>query len=417
MFVSVFIMFCCATLISSRFQFTSVNLSSHDFLKTTRFSQIILSSLNCLLSHLLKINRWRYYLCFSEKLFSPLLKIEKKLYRNMSETVDLRKWGEDHINRSIKQVNDHTWLMGNFALRRFTTDYDAAAVTWIDSVDKSAWFLRENPNDSLPVASVPSSSSFSSSSNTRVDSAYIKLIHEAGDFSAVWAIGNDVICKTRFREANVTAESVTLEYVSKNRKPSSSFDVPEVLRQVFVDDRYFLLVRRLPGRTLDTAWPSLDERWKSHYVSSIVNACIEMATWRGLEVGGIDGQLIPEYFLASPNGDFSLVRGRCEALSTDYLNPVFYHADLGPTNIIVEDEPISGKVGIIDFECAGFFPKEWIRTKFRVCSGLDLIVSGDDGSATQWRWRMQKALEAAGFKDCLQAYIKQRHGISKPVKP
>jgi hypothetical protein len=34
----------------------------------------------------------------------------------------------------------------------------------------------------------------------------------------------------------------------------------------------------------------------------------------------------------------------------DCLNRVFNHADLGPTNIIVEDQPNSGKVGIIDFE-------------------------------------------------------------------
>jgi predicted unusual protein kinase regulating ubiquinone biosynthesis (AarF/ABC1/UbiB family) len=41
----------------------------------------------------------------------------------------------------------------------------------------------------------------------------------------------------------------------------------------------------------------------------------------------------------------------------DCLNFVFTHADLGPTNIIVEDELNLGKVEIIDFEIAGYFPR------------------------------------------------------------
>ena len=41
----------------------------------------------------------------------------------------------------------------------------------------------------------------------------------------------------------------------------------------------------------------------------------------------------------------------------DCLNFVFNHADLGPTNIIVENKLNSRKVGIIDFEIAGYFPQ------------------------------------------------------------
>lgn len=318
----------------------------------------------------------------------------------------VRKFGEDHINRSIKQIDDQTWLMGRFILRRSTADHKVAM--WIDSVDSSSWSLTEASKGQLPVINT------TISSKTGIDSPYIKLIHEIGDTSAVWAIGNDVICKIRFIDAGVTAESVTLDYVRK-KKPSS-FIVPGVLRQIFIEDRYFLLMKRLPGRTLDNAWPTLNERWKNHYINSIVDSCTEMATWKGLEIGGVDGRLLPEYFLASSDGNFSLVRQRCEALGMDCSsNPVFYHADLGPTNIIVEEDgPTSGRVGIIDFECAGFFPREWIRTKFRISSGLDLTsLKDDDVSATQWRWRVQKALEAAGFEDCVQSYVKLKHEIMK----
>jgi thiamine kinase-like enzyme len=51
-------------------------------------------------------------------------------------------------------------------------------------------------------------------------------------------------------------------------------------------------------------------------------------------------------------------------MGMDCLNFVFNYADLGPTNIIVKDKPNSGKVRIIDFEIAGYFPQSWIRTKF-----------------------------------------------------
>jgi predicted unusual protein kinase regulating ubiquinone biosynthesis (AarF/ABC1/UbiB family) len=66
-------------------------------------------------------------------------------------------------------------------------------------------------------------------------------------------------------------------------------------------------------------------------------------------------------------------------MGIDCLNFVFNHADLRPTNIIVENKLNSGKVGIIDFEIAGYFPQSWIRTKFWISSGMDLsrLVAND----------------------------------------
>ncbi|KKK22180.1 hypothetical protein ARAM_007478, partial [Aspergillus rambellii] len=69
--------------------------------------------------------------------------------------------------------------------------------------------------------------------------------------------------------------------------------------------------------------------------------------------------------------------GICETLALvkrwgmDCSDLVFYHADLGPGNIIVEDVPRTGSLGLIDWEIAGYFPRGWIRT-----NGLDLPGSG-----------------------------------------
>jgi len=90
----------------------------------------------------------------------------------------------------------------------------------------------------------------------------------------------------------------------------------------------------------------------------------------------------------------------------------FYHADLGPTNIIVENKPNSGEVGIIDFEISGYFPRGWIRTKFRISSGMDLSASATNNQ-TWWRAEVQKALGANGFEDYSQAWIEWRYHNKK----
>lgn len=70
----------------------------------------------------------------------------------------------------------------------------------------------------------------------------------------------------------------------------------------------------------------------------------------------------------------------------------FYHCDLGPGNIIVDND--AQIVGILDWETAGFVPREWIRTKFCISSGMDL--PGDGEKRTDWRRRVQKQLEGEG---------------------
>ncbi len=80
----------------------------------------------------------------------------------------------------------------------------------------------------------------------------------------------------------------------------------------------------------------------------------------------------------------------------------FYHCDLGPGNIIVS--LAEGSIGIIDWETAGFVPKEWIRTKFCVSSGMDL-PEGDQDSRVDWRRRVQRELEKEGFPEIAERWM------------
>ncbi|KFY89015.1 hypothetical protein V500_05991 [Pseudogymnoascus sp. VKM F-4518 (FW-2643)] len=309
--------------------------------------------------------------------------------------VAVRKWGDDHINKSIRQINLDTWLIDGLVLHRSPCLSNAA--TWNVDGDNSSYTLTEAPTP-LPSATTP------------LDSPYIKLVYEAGDASAVWSIGNNALCKVKYIEEGVTPESVTLHFV---RDQHPSFETPKVIHHAFGNDRSYLFLQRVPGRTLDAAWPSLDEYWRRHYVKVVANICSEMAVWKGAKFGGVDGKNIPERYLVKSSApeDFSSanLQAECEAMGMDCSNFVFGHADLGPTNIIVEDEPDSGQVGIIEFEIAGYFPRSWIRTKFRISSGMDLSPLAAD-NPHWWRAEVQRALGANGFDDAVEAWEEWRRG-------
>jgi hypothetical protein len=144
-----------------------------------------------------------------------------------------------------------------------------------------------------------------------------------------------------------------------------------------------------------------------------------MAEWKGHVFGGVDGQNISEYYLLNRSAskdykrpapeDFSSanLQASCELLGMDCLNLVFSHNDLGPTNIIVEDEPKSGKIGILDFEVAGYFPRSWIRTKFRISFGMYLSPDISD-DPFWWAKEVPEALGDSGFDDVAEAWWKWR---------
>jgi hypothetical protein len=299
-----------------------------------------------------------------------------------------RKYGKDHINQSLKQVDSNTWLIGSLLLSRLPNYLENA--TWNDHGDNSSYTLTAAPAPQHLTTLAP-------------NSPLISLVYEAGDFSAVWSIGNYAFCKVKYIEEGVTPESVTLNFV-QDQHPS--FDTPKVIHHAFDRERSYLFLERLPGRTLDKAWPTLSEEWRLHYVNTVVRFCKEMAEWECDRLGGVDNQHVPEYYL-QPKGaeNFSSLRSTCEEIGMDCSRFVFYHADLGPANIIVEEEPRSGKVGIIDFEVAGYFPRGWIRTKFRLSSGMDLSDSATS-NPKWWRSEVQKALGADGFEDYLEAWMR-----------
>ncbi|KAJ5047336.1 uncharacterized protein L3040_003163 [Drepanopeziza brunnea f. sp. 'multigermtubi'] len=222
--------------------------------------------------------------------------------------VVVKEYGEDHINKSLKQIDSNTWLIGDLLLHRCPSPSDTA--TWNVDSDNSSYPLSWQPH--RPTASTSS-----------------------------WSM--------TYIEEGATPESVTSNFV-RDQRPS--FEIPKVLHHAFGSDRSYLFLRRVPGRTLDTAWQSLNEYWKRHYVNAIVDVCKEMAEWKGAGLGGLDDQNRLECYLGTPRGGSGFgsanIEAGCKEIGMD-CSVILYHADLGPTTIIVEDEPIPGRVGIVDF--------------------------------------------------------------------
>lgn len=134
---------------------------------------------------------------------------------------------------------------------------------------------------------------------------------------------------------------------------------------------------------------------------------------QGDSISGVDGGHLPEYFLGKrirqtwdQGWDFQpeLLRKNCQGMSMD--SPlVFHHCDLGPFNIMVQIEAGEISIGVIDWECAGFVPQDWVRTKYVVSGGMDFdLVGGSREARRDFRDRMQLGLGQHGYREASESW-------------
>lgn len=292
------------------------------------------------------------------------------------------------VNESIREINDNSWLIGDRILLSRNRSPSSGS-TWSDGKD-SFYAISEAP------CPLPPSRPLSATAN-------IRMVYDAGGVSAVWRIG-EAFCKVKvLNSANSTREHVTLQYLHKKR--SLSFAIPDVHYHAEYDSRYYIILSSLTGQTVAEAWPNLDEATKKHYVSQVASSCKELAAWQGDSISGVDGRYLSDEFLTQIGLlDFSPQKllSNCQALGMDCSTFFFYHCDLGPGNIIVNPE--NGSIGIIDWETAGFVPKEWVRTKFCISGGMDLPYD-DQELRSDWRRRVQRQLQEEGFPEIADQWL------------
>lgn len=216
------------------------------------------------------------------------------------------------VQESIRQVEDNSWLVGEKLL-----------------------LTRTTPSESIwEYTVVPVSHPLPGSRPLRDDDEHVTLVYQAGDSSAVFSIGKGAFCKVKLLDTpQITREHITLSWLHARKW---SFPLPKILYHAEFGDRYYLFISKITGQTLDSIWPELEDAQRQYFVERIVSICEELAVPApGDAISGVDGSFVPEEYLCARSKDCSPknLRKNSLALGMDRSNLVFYHCDLGPTNI------------------------------------------------------------------------------------
>ncbi|KAH7333354.1 hypothetical protein BKA65DRAFT_564556 [Rhexocercosporidium sp. MPI-PUGE-AT-0058] len=208
-------------------------------------------------------------------------------------------------------------------------------------------------------------------------------------------------------------ESKTIAFI---REEAPEVPVPEVIH-TWIDrewNRTFLILRRIPGQTLDNEWSRLAPNQRLQIASKVVEYCRKLASISSCRfesaTGRAHGRHVSSVVIPRPIGPFSskALASHLSAVAPESDLDVgslfyFYHADLGPTNIMVVNGTM---VGILDWESAAYYPKFWIATKPRLSAGFYLQKDRTDQKA--WSCILSKMLEADEFPQNVGGYDKWR---------
>ena len=306
---------------------------------------------------------------------------------------------EPHINASIWPTEDgEKWAMGTLMLcERLSEGTKApsdAIVTWQDG--KGVAYCLRPREDSTTTSPPP------------YDPANAPLIPRHFT-SAIFEIGTDVLVKVRWApEGWPRTEGDAIRLV---RDKAPEVPVPEAIHYWYDEKwtRYFLILRRVHGQTLDKIWFMLSERDKQAICIQIARHIRRIATitspifqhpdgeplgdLRLMHAEGMTGMWDPVY--GGWPGPFShselreYLKETSDGVEAPEFEPQFqlYQGDPTPENIIVTGaetsnaaEPGSlGQVriaGIIDWERAGFYPDFWSLLHPNVpVSGFELSLT------------------------------------------
>lgn len=296
-----------------------------------------------------------------------------------------------HVNDSIQAINGTSWLIGGKLLlsRQASPSPNTSQPSWGDG--SGGCFVLSDAPSPLPQCQPHPA-----------DSTELPRVYAAGDQSAVWRAGEAFIKTQDLLNPKRTREHVTLEFLH-GKKPLD-FRIPNVLYHGEWDGRYYIIVSRVPGRTLAEAWPTMDEELRQHYVHRVAELCENLAEWKGEAICGVDGGQLTELYLRKGKGlDPEILEENCIGIGMDVSSLVFYHCDLGPGNIIVEPDNNRG-IGIIDWETAGYVPREWVRTKFHLSTGMD-FPDVEDMHKSDWRRLVSRRLATIGFEEVIEGWL------------
>jgi hypothetical protein len=296
-------------------------------------------------------------------------------------------------NTSICRLTPDRWMLGSSKVceRVTAADPSSAIISWQDGDD--IFYLRERVEEDILLPQ---------------DGLEPGLVHTAGTSAAIWSIGSNAFCKVKSWCEGLESESDTIQFVSRS---VPCIPLPEVVYS-WVDyewNRSFLILKRVHGETLQDAWPRLSSPQRSQIAGQIAKYCSKLAAIMSPRFESATGRGVLEPFLTQPAepshpswkprplgplplADFNTFSSLPH--SGD-IGPAFYfyHADLGPSNIMVSEE---GNVeGILDWESSGFYPEFWIASKPLLSAGFYLNCR--EGREA-WRDLLVSMLMKEGYK-------------------
>ncbi|KAL2066500.1 hypothetical protein VTL71DRAFT_2571 [Oculimacula yallundae] len=306
------------------------------------------------------------------------------------------------IGKSVCRLTPKSWMLGSSIIcERITALVPPNAIaSWQDN--DNTFYLRERIDEDL---------------SSPKDDFETGKIHEAGTSAAVWTTSPSIFCKVKAWVEGMELESDTIAFVKSN---APEIPVPEVVH-TWIDrswNRTFLLLRRVEGKTLDEQWTrfSLDQR--RQIANEVVGFCCRLALITSSRFETATGRGVVEPFLNStaeashPSWKPRLIGSfSAESFHThlSFLAPAshlistlntgnrfhFYHADLGPTNIMVSDR---GTVtGILDWESAAYYPSFWIVVKVGISA--DFLLQRDRTDPRAWGVILREGFQKAGFEE------------------
>lgn len=312
------------------------------------------------------------------------------------------------VRESVRQLGPDSWVIGGSILLSRTSSPSGLPNTWSDG--NGAYFTVSN--DKFNCKPLPLGALLPADGP-------IQKVHDAGDASAVWRIGDAFLKVRALHSTKHTREHVTLDYLSDPTKSKLTFPIPRALFHSEFGGRYYLITSRVPGQTLEAAWPAMDESSRQFCVDRLVDICKELVSYggKGTAICGVDGQHLNENWMSRPGQADQSPQAQldcCSEIRMDCSDLVLSHNDMGPYNIIVNLAQMNkDTIGVIDWEMAGFVPRDWIRTKFRICFAMDFDFPGHDhgrmSECVDWRRRVQLKLEQEGFHDVGEAYMSRLH--------
>lgn len=284
------------------------------------------------------------------------------------------------VSESIRAIDGQSWIIGDKLILSHEAGISKNNIT--SGKDGFSYAFREVTGPlpgSRPGSTVP-----------------FPLMYDACDIHAVWKAGDSFLKVIIPDSQEMTREHITPNGI-RHMLSGTEVNIPEVLYHGEWNGRYYLIVTGMPGQTLDRVWPQMDETNKTRCIKQVALFCSILSRQKADQITGVDGRHLPEGLLAdkgdNDKGRFNLdlLLHNCQELGMDCSTFLLYHCDLSPSNILVD--PKCDSISVIDFECVGFVPVDWIRTKFRISSGMDFDFDDyEDENRSEWRTRMQRYL-------------------------